>query len=634
MNTTTADRRYLAAYYTQPPAARLLSELALAQLGAFDWSDARAIVDLRVVDFACGSGRLLAAAYAAVVDRHVQAGGDGAALHRPLLTDVLAGYDVDAAAIRQARQDLAALGPADGTAAAHVAALPYGRQPDGGVRVGALEWLVSGGVLIPDQELPPAGRSFDMVLLNPPFGRAANHTNVYRATSFPIFAAMGASAADQAAMIQRLRQVTSGTCYHGQAGLAAAFVALGDRHLRPGGVLAAILPVSAASGTSWQAFRRMIAQDYRQVVIGSIASTRGTALAFSDDTEMAEFLVVAVKARAAQPAGRLRYVTLGRRPIDDHDALRQARAAEQPGTPIEQRPEMTAPHGNGAAVTVLTAPVTAAGATWPAVRIADQRLAQVLAALAQGRLALAKRLVALPVTPLAQVATLGRSHHNIAGSRDRAFDRADWQDGCQYPALWGHHALRETRLICQPDIQLCVRAGRDALAAAIWDTASHLHVNLDFQYNSQPLAMAWTERVSIGGTAWPNVRTAATALGRALLLWGNSTLGLLLQWWQATRQHHGRGRTPLRDMAQLPVLDVRTLTGAQVAAAAEIFESLREVDFQPAYLADVDPARAELDRCVLCDLLGLDAAWYTAVRQLAALWCAEPTVHGGKERPA
>ena len=64
-----------------------------------------------------------------------------------------------------------------------------------------------------------------------------------------------------------------------------------------------------------------------------------------------------------------------------------------------------------------------------------------------------------------------------------------------------------------------------------------------------------------------------------------------------------------------------------------IFEEFRDKDLQPAYLADADPNRALLDRYVLCDLLGFDEAVYRAVRRLAAKWCAEPSVHGGKQRP-
>ena len=57
------------------------------------------------------------------------------------------------------------------------------------------------------------------------------------------------------------------------------------------------------------------------------------------------------------------------------------------------------------------------------------------------------------------------------------------------------------------------------------------------------------------------------------------------------------------------------------------------MDLKPAYLADADPNRALLDQRVVRDLLGFDGDVYVAVRRLAAKWCAEPSVHGGKARP-
>ena len=38
-------------------------------------------------------------------------------------------------------------------------------------------------------------------------------------------------------------------------------------------------------------------------------------------------------------------------------------------------------------------------------------------------------------------------------------------------------------------------------------------------------------------------------------------------------------------------------------------------------------------RRVICDRLGFGEDVYQAVRLLAAKWCAEPSVHGGKKRP-
>ena len=50
------------------------------------------------------------------------------------------------------------------------------------------------------------------------------------------------------------------TCYHGNAGIASAFAALAHKKLKPGGVLALVLPLSVSAGLSWQGFRKMLAR--------------------------------------------------------------------------------------------------------------------------------------------------------------------------------------------------------------------------------------------------------------------------------------------------------------------------------------------------------------------------------------
>ena len=82
------------------------------------------------------------------------------------------------------------------------------------------------------------------------------------------------------------------------------------------------------------------------------------------------------------------------------------------------------------------------------------------------------------------------------------------------------------------------------------------------------------------------------------------------------------------------MLDFRALSDD--AASHRLKRSSRSSgtkSFKPAYLADADPNRALLDRRVVCDLLGFDEEVYRGVRRLAAKWCAEPSVHGGKARP-
>lgn len=199
--------------------------------------------------------------------------------------------------------------------------------------------------------------------------------------------------------------------------------------------------------------------------------------------------------------------------------------------------------------------------------------------------------------------------------------------------MWNHDAKKETRLICAPDSQLQVRVGMEEKAAEVWATAGRAHSNQDFRFNSQPLAATFTEEKSIGGTAWPNVTFPDDGYDYAFVLWCNSTLGLLLWWWCSNRQQDGRGRISISELGALPILDLRTLSDEQLVMAELVFDEFRDKELLPAYLADADPNRALLDRRVVCDLLGFDREVYQGVRRLAAKWCAEPSVHGGKRRP-
>ena len=94
-----ADRKYLATFYTLPSSAALLARLAVAKMRGVDWSDAEAIGDLRVGDFACGTGALLGAVYEQFATRHENAGGRSEDLHRMMMEEVLYGCDVMPSAI-------------------------------------------------------------------------------------------------------------------------------------------------------------------------------------------------------------------------------------------------------------------------------------------------------------------------------------------------------------------------------------------------------------------------------------------------------------------------------------------------------------------------------------------------------
>ena len=271
-----------------------------------------------------------------------------------------------------------------------------------------------------------------------------------------------------------------------------------------------------------------------------------------------------------------------------------------------------------------------------AVRLYDAAVAQTAHALTQSSLWLPAQFIPmeLRMALLGDVGKRGLVSRDINEPPTRGpFDIIEPSPNSTYPALWNHNAKAETRIICEPDSQLQVRPGLEEKAAAVWNTASRAHHNVEFRYNSQPLCVAITERPSIGGRAWPNVQFPDTRFDYAFALWGNSTLGMLMHWWHATLQDAGRGAVSISAAESLPILDLRALTDAQLATAHAVFNEFRALELMPAYLADADPNRALLDRRVLCDLLGFDESVYRGARLLAQKWCAEPSVHGGRRHP-
>ena len=658
-----SDRKYLATFYTLPASAALLARIAVSKLDGVDWADANAISKLRVADFACGTGALLAAVYEQFANRHERAGGNAVDLHKPMMEDALYGCDVLPSAIHITGATLSGVQPQVDFNLSRLYTMPYGRQPDNIVKIGSLELMQSSSAMALFNTNDPARRTgsrgeetatqlivdipddgFDLVIMNPPFTRATNHAGARRDVVNPAFAAFEASKADMDAMGKRMRNLGRASCYDGKAGIASAFVALADRKLKPGGVLAFVLPLSAASGASWQKFRRMLARDYADLEVCSIAANRKD-ISFSFDTGMAECLVVARKRREDEEAeSAVKFISLTRRPdgflqadliaksvLNANDDARGIEDGPYGGTPLNIGAEQV-----GELLETPSLPYERGGG-WGAVRIKDYSLTQTAYALTQSQLRLPSSPDAaeLKVAPLTSVGSRGLVHRLIVGPPNPApFSKVPPSPTATYPALWNHNARNETRIVCEPDSQLRARRGMEDQANAVWATASRTHLTLDFTFTSQPLTAALTDQKTIGGRAWPNIIFDDERLESPFIIWENSSLGLLLFWWHSNRQQDGRGVTTISAIESLPILDLRALADAQLATAQKIFDEFRELELQPAYLADADANRALLDRRVVCDMLGFDDAVYEGVRMLAAKWCAEPSVHGGKRRPA
>ena len=654
-----SDRKYLATFYTRPASADLLARLAVAKLEGVDWGRPEAIGRLRIGDFACGTGALLSAVYEQIAARHENAGGAAANIHPAMMEEVLYGCDVMPSAIHITGSTLSGAQPNVPFNYSRLYTMPYGRQEDSSVKIGSLELLQSSAAWVLFNTNDPALRTgsageetaaqvivevpdeaFDLVIMNPPFTSNTKHYDADAGVVNAAFAAFESSQSDQDAMAAQMRITTDNTCYHGHAGMASAFVALTNRKVRAGGVVAFVLPFTAINGASWAKFRELIATEYADITIVSI-SANGRDMSFSSDTGIAECLVIARKASEELPPDfRANFVTLTKRPAGfaESSEIVKAMLSGTGSRRLEDGPYGGSPItvGESTVGEVLNAPLDDYAGGWGAARISDYEIAQTAHYLSLGQLWLPARAqsVEIPIAHLNQVGNRGLDSQLFISPAHRGpFTKAAKSPTASYPVLWNHNAKNETKLICEPDSRFLVRQGMESRAHEVWARTSRVHLNREFTFGSQPLAFAFTERESAGGSVWPNVIFDDQRFDYALSIWGNSTLGLVSYWWHSSRQQSSKARMTVRHSGTLPILDFRALSDAQLALAESIFNDFRNLALLPAYLADADPHRALLDRRVIRDLLGFGDDIYRAVRRLTEKWCAEPSVHGGKPRP-
>lgn len=483
------------------------------------------------------------------------------------------------------------------------------------------------------QDMILPSETADLVIMNPPFTRPTNYEKAE--VPVPSFAGLGTSKDEQQAMAKRLAEIRrrlANPVGHGNAGLASNFVDLAHSKTKPGGILALVLPAVCLSGSSWKSVRRLLENEYKDLTVLSIAAHGQTDRAFSADTGMAEVLVVATKQRDRRnkEPGETLFVNLYHRPHSLAEAFEIARAVSRLSSEVRQGRLCI---GDEETVgTYIRGPLSQGGCA----SLRETTLADTALGLAAGML----RLPQGYSTPLSTVrlGTIGKTgllHRDISGTTNGSprgpFEIIPIQGVPQYPVLWGHDAQCERSLVVLPDSEGEVRPGCDAHAIEVWNiTASQLHFNLDFQVNSQSLTACLTPTKAIGGRAWPNFIPAQDEWTLPLVLWSNTTLGLLAFWWIGSRQQQGRAILTITQLPRLTVLDPRHLSEEQIAQAEDIFEAFKEAEFLPANEAYRDDTRKALDRAVLVDLLRLPEATLEPLSILRDQWCAEPSVHGGK----
>lgn len=662
------DRKFLATFYTLPVSATFLSELAASRL-KIDWKDSNSVTELEIADFACGTGTLIGSLYHSILARYRRAGSDDREIHAKMLERAVYAFDILPSATHLTASTLSNLHPAITFGTTRIVTMPYGKDQSSVTYIGSLELLKDEqatsllslgrsqlfGIQADNTALPTRGPielnseidhdvdmphdSLDLIVMNPPFTRPTNH----KLTDVPIpsFAGFNTSSQEQKAMgakLKNLRKKIEKPVGNGYAGLASDFIDLAHVKLKEGGIMGLVLPGAFAAGSSWEKTRQLLAADYSDITVVSITSTGEKDVAFSADTGMAEVLVVATKKSRSlakrtkqqqdEESPSFRYVNLKNRPCNHVEAYELARFIHQrqsesnSGNIVIGSEDL---YGN-----FINSPKFESGC----VALSEPNLAKFMMLLSQSKLLSVRtnEKFRIPITNISALGNVGAGHRSLV-YQNAPFKKASLTKDSipTYPTLWSHQTDRERYFFVKPDCQMQVRSGKEKQAAQLWlKNASRLHINLDFRLNSQSLAACMTNEKTLGGTAWPNFVTADHTTEKAVMLWLNSTLGLMCHWWNGNRQHIGRSRISVTTLPNLLVFDPRGLEKKAQEKINDLFEKFCNVRFLPANESYRDQSRIALDKALLEELLCVPQNVVEEFKVVRNQWCAEPRVHGGK----
>ena len=641
-HTLLTDAKFTGAYYTSVPAATMLARLVFDDWPAnIDWSDHEFPGSLNVADLACGTGTLLMAVASEAERKHLVAGGtNAAALHKAMVEQALHGYDVQLSAIHFAATSLAMLNPSIQFDRMNLYVLPLGVNGDQAL-LGSLEFLNTDeaavqfalsdpdfGTILRDTgvvfgsgtqggtsvEMTAKLPDLDLAIMNPPFTRSVGGNLLFG--SLP----QAERRKLQRELSQRLKSMQASST----AGLGAAFVAAASPKLRPGeGRLALVLPVTVCTGPSWSQTRALIENGYTlDMVVTSHDPGRWN---FSDSTDLSEALLIATRRpeNGNDVDHRTTFVNLWQNPkgvLDAHlvaDAVNTTQPAriEDSGTALLQL------EGEHVGEVFSIPESRLRGKQWAGVQFARADVVRSALRLLEDGEVWVPGETTVGNVPLCRLEEIGEIGPDVRDVRD-GFEPTDAVTA--YPMVENHDTDKRRSLSAVPNRYLAplntARPGRRLKRLdLLWPKAGRLLVAERLRLNTARVVAMTIETEVLSNVWWPT-KTENPDWDKALAAFLNSTLGLLAFLTNRNTTAGNWVKFKKSDLGELPILDPRQLTDAQLKGLSDLFDELADVEFERLPGMANCPARTALDDGI-SDILGLPD-----LRRLRVLLASEPVV--------
>ena len=690
------DRKTLASFYTRSESAALLSSFITPPPDSPLYKNKEAMLSVSMADLACGTGTLLSSLYRNLIRNYEINGGDMKKIHAKMVANNIYGFDVLPSAVHLTASTLADVFPKIIFEVSKIATVFLGKH-SGALHLGSLDLISDmlvfdqkGMLVVSDSEQPYNaqdlhGKTFDMVIMNPPF---TSNTREGGKEGYALFSSFDIDKGTQKDMTKLEKEMFRQTCANGNAGVASNFIAVADKKLNPGGILGLVLPATLTKGSSWSEARKLLNLKYDGLTIVSMAGPETVDGSFSFDTSINEILLIARKIGKAKHEeimdalkrlhtvskqvaavnvnvkGKKRKAAMMQRLKSrqaEKDKLEKyladaARLKRGLFVSLEQRPQSVLHAVSISRYVRCTrdvlkyekgitggTPITLGGINvgnmmdcpldddWGFVNVYDAALLQCVYNLARGVFQPIGRMESydVPMTTLGD--NLGPISRDVADNKpnDRRAPFMTFQHDktAIYHALSNNNAKIQKTLTVSPDAKAVPKAcASPDKIKKIAKTASRLHVNILCRYNSQFLTVLYSkEKTLCTGASLPNYYIAAK-YEKAFAVWGNSTFGILCHWWHSGKQVFGRGITSSTAIQEMPVLDFVSLSDEKIRKFNKLFNDNADKPLLKIMDLNLDKTRRSLDNGIM-DILGIKTSLDDIRKRLAD----EPAIHGHKQ---
>ncbi|MGC9113405.1 Eco57I restriction-modification methylase domain-containing protein, partial [Acidilobus sp.] len=364
----------------------------------------------------------------------------------------------------------------------------------------------------------------------------------------------------------------------GQAGEGLLFLYLAYKYVRPGGVIAFVLPKNVLSGVSWFLARALLASEFHVKYV-IVSSDVENGYNFSESTSLSESLIVARRVDKHEPNEETVFVILRRKPKSAIEAMLLAEEIMK-GSP-----------GDAEVVRVKRADLLRNLDNWGLfTAFSDASLVSKTMSIMSGGLCGVKA----PVTLLGNVIdTIGIDAHQFHNYFEPTSSEAP------YPVLFG--GGEENRVSMAVRHNMFARPRSEQAKDVFYKNAGNVLVPDRIRANTAHVTALYSDEQLLSNIFYA-IRLKCDNADKALVAWLNTTWGLMTILAKREETMGAFIRLKMGQWRSLPVLDVCSLSDDKLSRLAEVFDKYSKVQFRripEQYGEGADPNRLGFDLDVL-----------------------------------